>query len=370
MKLRTRKLTEKGLNEFEKRLLKNIKEDGWHVNGITDNPAWIYSVGIHASFGQPEIIIFGREMETMYEMIARYVELVKAGLVVSSRKPIEGLIEKHACAFRAVNSRWRDKLMLSSCWYYLNESFPAVQCFWPDAKGAFPWSENFNKRMKPLQPLLYERSSEKTGMPSLFEEEPWHFEDSPDTACFTTNRVMEGAPITYVSHDFEGDWQFHGDDDISEVAPQLVGLDCMVEMDASLQELHELPCGWAAERKSPKHKWKRFRNVPFPNYQEDGYYLVDAVAMAEHRDDLKPPTERRRQNCKVGQYVKLLFRFADENTAAKDLEVERMWVQITEVDSEEGLYTGVLDNDPNHSAAKCGDVVQFHPLHIAEILKG
>lgn len=58
-------------------------------------------------------------------------------------------------------------------------------------------------------------------------------------------------------------------------------------MDASIEELHDLPCGWAAERKSPKHKWKRFKYHPFPSFVEDGYYLENTVELAEHRDDLK-----------------------------------------------------------------------------------
>ena len=78
---------------------------------------------------------------------------------------------------------------------------------------------------------------------------------------------------------------------------------------------------------------------------------------------------RLSENCKVGDSVKLLFRFAAEDAPRKDNETERMWVTIADVDDDSGFYTGVIDNDPVHSAAAYGDAIQFHPLHIVEIIK-
>ena len=37
----------------------------------------------------------------------------------------------------------------------------------------------------------------------------WTLPDAPNTACFTTTEVLKGAPIVLVSHDYEGDRQFH-----------------------------------------------------------------------------------------------------------------------------------------------------------------
>lgn len=197
----------------------------------------------------------------------------------------------------------------------------------------------------------------------------WKFDDGPDTASIFSHFVLEGAPITLVTHDYDGWWQFHGDQASSIEDAEIRCLSCALELDDSLEELGDLPYGWAAERKSPKHKWRRYKNHPFPSFQEDGYYLEDAVWMAQFRDDLSPPTKRRRENRKVGDYVKLLFRFAKEDAKRKDGQVERMWVRITKVDDQNGYYTGKLDNDPQHRAAKCGDLLTFHPLHIADIYR-
>lgn len=373
MKPKTRSLTDKDLNRFERGVLKNIQKHGWHANGIPgegSSPAWTYSVGLFAKYGQPELIVFGLEIETMHEMISRYADLLQAGKEYGDGVKIDGIIPGHPCVLREVHVSWREPLLCSASWYYHYQEYPVLQCFWPDRHGYFPWDDHCNKRSRKVQPLLYEQSVEKTGLPkSLLVDEPWRFADSPDTACFTSDHVLEGSPITFVSHDFEGDWQFHGDQSPDRVNPQVVCLSCIMEMDVSIEELRDLPCGWAAERKSPKHKWKRLKHHPFPSFDEVGYYLDDAVELAEQRDDLSPPSKRRRENCKVGDSVKLLFRFAAEDAPRKDSETERMWVKITEVDDDNGYYTGLIDNESVHSAAANGDAIQFHPLHIAEIIK-
>lgn len=372
MRIKTRKLSEKGLSEFEVDILKSIKVHGWHVNGIEGDdksPAWAYSVGIYAKYRQPEIIIFGLDIESMYEMIDHYVTAVKQGLIVSDSACVSGLIEDRDCVVRDVYPKWRELLLRSSAWYYHHEQFPAVQCFWPDSKGRFPWDKGFRPAKEQRQPLLYEDSEAKTGVPSLLEETPWMFHDPPETLSFTTDFVLEGEPIVFVSHDYDGDWQFHGDQDPSEAEPQVVCLGSMVSLDSSLEGLFDLPRGWAAERKSPKHKWRRFKNHPFPTFDDDGYYLDDAVALAEVRDDLSPPSERRREGCRPGDTVKLLFRFANESAPREDGQTERMWVTITEVDEEDGIYTGQLDNDPVHTVLECGETLSFLPVHIAEIYR-
>lgn len=373
MKIKTRKLSDKDLNDFEVNLLTNIKEDGWQLNAISEEdplPNWAYSIGIYAKYGQPELILFGLDFETMYQIVAQYIELIQEGLVVKDKLAIEGLIEKYSCVVRKVQPKWREKLLLSANWYYHYQDYPALQCFWPDKKGLYPWQDGFNRRMQKLQPLLYERTAEKTLLPEIFVDEPWKFDIGPDSACFTSQFVLAGSPITYASRDFDGDWQFHGDEDISEAEPNMVGLGCMIELDSSLEELHDLPRGWGADRKTPRHKWQRFKNNPFPDYDSNGYYLEDVVELAQTRSELKPPSEERREKCRPGDCVKLLFRFAKEDTKRKEEQTESLWVKIVNFDEDQITYAGEIIDTLHHKKVKPGDRLEFHPLHIAEIRKG
>lgn len=196
----------------------------------------------------------------------------------------------------------------------------------------------------------------------------WKFDDPPNTACFTTSFVLQGSPILRVFHDYDGDWQFHGhaDQPADDSTVQVVALEQVVQLDASVRTLHDLPYGWAAERQSPDHDWRRLKNTPFPSFSENGYYLEDAAWLSEYRDDVNPPSEDELEHLDVGDFVKLIFRFADETTDREDGQCERMWVTITGFD-DDGYFVGTLENDPQHDATKYGEILSFHPLHVAEI---
>jgi hypothetical protein len=198
----------------------------------------------------------------------------------------------------------------------------------------------------------------------------WRFDDPPNAASFTTIFVLDGSPILRVYHDYDGGWQFHGSVDHQATADvcRLVSLGSMIDRDSSLAVLHDLPCGWRATRSSVDVPWVRHKNNPFPTYEENGYYLEDAVWMSQYRDDVNPPSEEVRNNLEAGAYVKLLFRFAAEMADRHDGEVERMWVCVAGLD-EDGHYIGSLENDPVHDQVlSCGDPIHFHPLHVMEVL--
>jgi hypothetical protein len=198
----------------------------------------------------------------------------------------------------------------------------------------------------------------------------WPFDDAPNVASFTTKFVLDGSPILRVYHDYDGGWQFHGAPDqptTTDIA-RVVSLASMIGRDSSLAQLHDLPYGWRATRRSFDAPWVRDKNNPFPTYDENGYYLEDAVWTSQYRDDVNPPPEEVRNNLTVGTCVKLLFRFAAEKADRHDGEVERMWVRVVGLDEDE-YYIGALENDPVHDQVmSCGDSIHFHPLHVMEVL--
>jgi len=199
----------------------------------------------------------------------------------------------------------------------------------------------------------------------------WKFPDEPNTTCFTTEHVLNGSPILRVYHDYDGDWQFHGDSSQScdDNDAKLVCLSEIVGRDASLEELHDLPYGWRAERALESSQWIRKKNHPFPTFAVNGYYLEDAMWLSEFLPDIDPPHADIRENLSVGQYVKLVFRFAGEDSDRQNNECERMWVVVTE-QNDDGNYHGTIENDPHHDASNFGDSLVFHPLHVAEIYEG
>lgn len=198
----------------------------------------------------------------------------------------------------------------------------------------------------------------------------WKFHDAPNTACFTTTEVLNGAPVVHVSHDYEGDWQFYGAPDATaSSSAKIVSLAALIGTNDLLADLHDLPYGWSAQWDADAGNWERFKDHPFPSFSEQGYYLEDATWLAQYLTDIQPPSADVRNKLAIGAYVKLVFRFAAEEGARADGQCERMWVQVTGIDEEEGCYTGTIENNPQHPAARYGDLVAFHPQHVADLAR-
>ena len=114
--------------------------------------------------------------------------------------------------------------------------------------------------------------------------------------------------------------------------------------------------------------WERSKNHPFPTYEDDGYYLEDAEWLAQFLPDIKPPCEEALHELEPGDTVKLVFRFREESAPRGNKQCERMWVQITEYDEDEEIFTGILDNDPHHQGAiRSGDELCFLSSHVIEV---
>ena len=94
------------------------------------------------------------------------------------------------------------------------------------------------------------------------EKKPeWRFPVGPDTAVYTTSFVLDGKPVTYVSHDADGDWQFFSDDEAPDqmAVAKIVGLGQMIERDPTLVGLATMPRGFGATRSAVGEQWKGFK---------------------------------------------------------------------------------------------------------------
>ncbi len=74
----------------------------------------------------------------------------------------------------------------------------------------------------------------------------WPFADSPDTLIFTTQPVLDGAPVVDVHHDEDGDWQMLCGTTLNPADGRMVHIEHLVQMHPSLRDLSDLPLGWSA----------------------------------------------------------------------------------------------------------------------------
>ena len=91
---------------------------------------------------------------------------------------------------------------------------------------------------------------------------PSPFRDPPNTATFTNSCIVNGLhPIRLVTHDAEdGAWQFLCGDPGEASDVRVVGLGSIIQLDASIGELADLPLGWRAWRSAHGEPWRWAKN--------------------------------------------------------------------------------------------------------------
>ena len=104
-----------------------------------------------------------------------------------------------------------------------------------------------------------------------------------------------------------------------------------------------------------------------PTLEDDGWELESA----EERHAAAPatfhiPSAQERRSLGLGQMVKLLFLFMNEENGKPIIDCERMWVTVTA--ETHGRYTGRLESLPSTSSVlQVGHVVEFGPEHVSAI---
>lgn len=151
-----------GLSAADAKVLADIQTYGWHVTMIFRSaddelgPEWAFSTGLFHSYCHPEIIIFGLKLRICMALINEIGAQVKAG----KKYNVEGeygdiLGDPYKCVFRVVRRNHHHEYLGYARWFYESDPFPALQCFWPDKSGKFPWDEGCVPIVRDAQPLLF-----------------------------------------------------------------------------------------------------------------------------------------------------------------------------------------------------------------------
>jgi len=136
-----------GHNKFSQDFLKIIDEHGWFVMSVVprkddEGDAWSYSTGLFYHYRHPEIIVFNEPADLRDSMINAIGDRVKAGEKFEPGKGYSDIIGGgFDVQFRPMHPSHYLDWVNSACWFYDNDpnSFPVLQCFYPDMEGRFPW---------------------------------------------------------------------------------------------------------------------------------------------------------------------------------------------------------------------------------------
>lgn len=147
----------------EPKLSDIIKKYGWHVVSVDARgniPGWAYTIGLHATFEHPEVVIFGLRPETLEHLVDNVAESVKAGRRFEVDMKDEELLEGYAVTFKPVDPVWYESVVRHAQKFYGNTEFPLLQLFWPDRNRKFPWDDDCDPAVKKLQPRLFEKPAQ------------------------------------------------------------------------------------------------------------------------------------------------------------------------------------------------------------------
>jgi hypothetical protein len=151
-------------DEIETRVRADVERHGWHVALVPpegSTPGWALSIGLAERFAHPEVVVFGPEVALLHRLVNALGERVRTGARFEAGTEHEGVLAGHRLAFRAVERKWIPPFLGNAAWHYRSEDFPAVQCFWPDPRGRFPWEPGSDPDWRGQQPQLFERETHR-----------------------------------------------------------------------------------------------------------------------------------------------------------------------------------------------------------------
>lgn len=148
------------LDSDESRVANNAKTHGCHIvwrecepeNGVPD---YAYTVGVHANFDAPELIIMGTSIETAGDVLNGIVNRIRDGLIPRDGELVEGGDHRYF-KFREIDLHDALDQIDWLLWFYtaIRCEFPLMQVMWHDPKGRFPSDADCDSRAIEIQMII------------------------------------------------------------------------------------------------------------------------------------------------------------------------------------------------------------------------
>lgn len=136
----------------------SVSKYGWAAVPVADaTPPFIYTIGLMFSYKHPELIVFGLP-ESGHALLCRLVEQIEIGFSFTAPEACGNLVPGIPLAARPVHET-QHELYLGYAMGYCRErgkigELKALQVFWADNSGRFPFDAGCNKDVWSLQPRL------------------------------------------------------------------------------------------------------------------------------------------------------------------------------------------------------------------------
>jgi hypothetical protein len=137
-----------------------VDEHGWFVMQVMageepDEPAFAYTIGLHSSYGHPELIIVGLRIDLMLALLNVCGNRIKAGERLPVDEPFDRVLDGYPVCLRTVfTAESRREHVGYATWFHGGDDFRLLQLVWPDKQGRFPGEPDAAPIMATQQPLL------------------------------------------------------------------------------------------------------------------------------------------------------------------------------------------------------------------------
>jgi len=138
-----------------------VRDHGWYAANVNDaNPPFLYTIGLMATYNHPEFIIFGLDVDDAYALFSQLIDNIRKDKTYSEQGVYTVTIggNEHQVGFRSVHET-QHPLYLGFAMGFLSSigrigELRAMQAFWPDTAGRFPFDTGCDLDVYNLQPRL------------------------------------------------------------------------------------------------------------------------------------------------------------------------------------------------------------------------
>ena len=119
------------------------------------SPAYSYTIGVPASLGFPEIVVFGLAPAAANGLITLVLDAVRGGTVIPLGIELIGLLDNDLrCFFASIDvETYGDHFATAHSWYQ-GQPYSIVQLLYPDRAGTMPYEPAFEERLRLAQPII------------------------------------------------------------------------------------------------------------------------------------------------------------------------------------------------------------------------
>ncbi len=152
------------MDKADRKTLQDIEQYGWHVLKVTEDnevPPFAFTIGLYHSFKHPEVLMIGLDLDFMHHILNNVGDEIKKGMRYEAGKEYSEIVEDYNCSFQKIEQRFYKDYLGMAMSFYNTESFPALQCVYPDKSGRYPWTTGCSKAFREQERVLTMKPMER-----------------------------------------------------------------------------------------------------------------------------------------------------------------------------------------------------------------